>query len=65
MEVRGEAALLPGDVTEVRRSIAGRYLGAGDGERFAAARVSRPGVLVRLPADQVRVWDLSGMLAAR
>jgi PPOX class probable F420-dependent enzyme len=65
VEVRGEAALTPGDVTEVRRSIAGRYLGAGDGERFAAARVSRPGVLVRLPEDDVRVWDLSGMLAPR
>jgi hypothetical protein len=42
--------------------IAGRYLGAGDGERFAAERRFRPGVLLRLVPNGPRVWDLSGIL---
>jgi hypothetical protein len=33
-----------------------------DGERFAAERRSRPGVLLRLVPDSPRVWDLSGVL---
>jgi PPOX class probable F420-dependent enzyme len=60
MEVRGVAELVEGDVTSARTAIAGRYLGAGDGERFAAERRSRPGVLLRLVPDSPRVWDLSG-----
>jgi PPOX class probable F420-dependent enzyme len=62
VEVRGEAALVEGDVTSVRAAIAGRYLGVADGERFAAERRSRPGVLLRLIPDSPRVWDLSGIL---
>jgi PPOX class probable F420-dependent enzyme len=62
MEVRGVAELVEGDVTSARTAIAGRYLGAGDGERFAAERRSRPGVLLRLVPDSPRVWDLSGIL---
>ena len=62
MEVRGVAELVEGDVTSARAAIAGRYLGAEDGERFAAERRSRPGVLLRLVADSPRVWDLSGIL---
>ena len=62
VEVRGVAELVEGDVTSERVAIAGRYLGLEDGERFAADRRSRPGVLLRLVSDSPRVWDLSGIL---
>lgn len=62
VEVRGVPELIDGDVGAVRTAIAGRYLGAGDGERFAAERRSRPGVLLRLACDSPRVWDLSAIL---
>jgi F420H(2)-dependent biliverdin reductase len=62
VEVRGEATLRQGDVTEARRSIAGRYLGAEAGDRFAAARRSKPGVLLELVPVEPRVWDLEGIL---
>ena len=62
LEVRGVAELVEGDVASARAAIAGRYLRAGNGERFAAERRSRPGVLLRLVADSPRVWDLSGIL---
>jgi PPOX class probable F420-dependent enzyme len=62
VEVRGTPELIRGDVTEARAAIAGRYLGADDGRRFAEQRRSRPGVLLRLPAESPRAWDLSGIL---
>ena len=62
VEVRGVPELVRGDVTDARAAIAGRYLGAEDGERFAAARKSKPGVLLRLVPDNPRVWDLSAIL---
>jgi PPOX class probable F420-dependent enzyme len=62
VEVRGVAELVEGDVASARVAIAGRYLGLEDGERFAAERRSRPGVLLRLVPDGPRVWDLSGVL---
>ena len=62
VEVRGVGELIKGDVTPARAAIAGRYLGARDGERFAAERRSRPGVLLRLVPDSPRVWDLSSIL---
>jgi PPOX class probable F420-dependent enzyme len=62
IEVRGEAILKRCDVTGIRSSIAGRYLGRAAGERFAADRASKPGVLLQLVPDQPRVWDLAGML---
>jgi len=61
VEVRGQAELVECDVKPIRAAIAKRYLGATDGERFAAER-SKPGVLLRLPADEPRVWDLSAIL---
>jgi len=64
VEVRGVAELIECDVTELRAAIAGRYLGADDGARFAAERRSKPGVLLRLVADSPRVRDLSGILPA-
>ena len=62
IEVRGLGELVEGDVSSVRAAIAGRYLGARDGARFAAERKSTPGVLLRLAPDSPRVWDLSGIL---
>ena len=62
VEVRGAAELVECDVTPLRADIAGRYLGESDGERFAAERRSKPGVLLRLPASEPRVWDLAKIL---
>ena len=64
VEARGIAELVGGDVGAARAAIAGRYLGAADGARFAAERSSKPGVLLRLVPDEPRVWDLSAILPA-
>ena len=64
VEVRGVAALTPSDVSEVRRSIAIRYLGSEVGKRFAAQRASTPGILFQLVPDQPRVWSLAGILSS-
>jgi len=47
-------------VSEIRADIAGRYLGAERGRRFATERTT-PGVLLRLRGDR-REWDLSAIL---
>jgi len=62
VEVRGTGELVDCDVTSIRADIAGRYLGERDGDRFAAERRSKPGVLLRLAASEPRVWDLSAIL---
>ncbi len=62
VRVEGSATLIDGDVTEIRASIAGRYLGERDGARFAEQRQAQPGVLVRLVPDAPRVWDLAAIL---
>jgi PPOX class probable F420-dependent enzyme len=64
IEVRGLAELIEGDVNATRLAVAARYLGPRDAARFAAARSSKPGVLLRLAADRPRLWDLSGILPA-
>ena len=61
VEVRGVAELVECDIGPIREAIAGRYLGAADGARFAAER-SHPGVLLRLTPDEPRVWNLSAIL---
>jgi hypothetical protein len=63
IEVLGVADLSDADVEPVRAEIAGRYLGASEGARFAAQR-TKPGVLLRLRAEGPRVWDLYGILPA-
>ena len=60
VEVRGEAEIVECDVSEIRADIAGRYLGAERGRRFATERTT-PGVLLRLRGDR-REWDLSAIL---
>lgn len=62
VEVRGVPELIERDVTEERIATAGRYLGEEGGRRFAAARKSPKGVLLRLMPDDPRVWDLSAIL---
>jgi PPOX class probable F420-dependent enzyme len=62
VEVRGEAVIEHGDVTESRRSIASRYLGGEGGEQFTAQRASRPGVVLRLAPETLRTWDLRAIL---
>ena len=62
IEVRGTPELLEGDMTEARTAIASRYLGEEAGARFAAERTSKPGVLLRLRARNLRVWDLRSIL---
>jgi PPOX class probable F420-dependent enzyme len=62
VEVRGEPELVERDVTEVREAIAGRYLGAERGRRFAASRRSPRGTLLRLVARDPRIWDLAAAL---
>lgn len=64
VEVRGEPELLEVDVIAARREIASRYLGPEVGSRFAQERRATPGVLLRLPATDLRVWDLSAILPA-
>jgi hypothetical protein len=60
IEVRGNAELVERDVAVERAAIAGRYLGAEAGGRFAAER-TKPGVLVRLTGEP-RAWDLAAIL---
>jgi PPOX class probable F420-dependent enzyme len=62
VEVRGTPELVKGDVTAAREAIAGRYLGVEGGKRFAAERRSKRGVLLRLNANEPRVWNLSAIL---
>jgi PPOX class probable F420-dependent enzyme len=62
IEARGLAQLIEGDCTAVRASIAGRYLGESAGERFALERQSKPGVVLRLIAQEPRMWDLAAIL---
>jgi hypothetical protein len=62
VEVKGEPELLDGDVTSEREAIAGRYLGDEGGCRFAAARQSPRGTLLRLVPRNLRVWDLAAAL---
>ncbi len=62
VEARGVAELVDCDVGPIRAAIAGRYLGSNDGERFAIERSGKPGVLLRLPAENPRVWDLAAIL---
>ena len=62
IEARGMPELLEGDMTAARTAIARRYLGEREGARFAAERRSRPGVLLRLRAEDPRVWDLRSIL---
>lgn len=62
VEVRGEPEVVERDVSEERIAVAGRYLGAEGGRRFAEQRKSPLGVVLRLFPDEPRAWDLSAIL---
>lgn len=62
VEVRGICELIDCDVTRIRAAIGGRYLGQRDGTRMAEARRSKPGVLLRIAGNGMRIWDLSAIL---
>jgi hypothetical protein len=62
VEIKGEPELVDGDVTVAREAIAGRYLGRERARRFAAARPSPMGTLLRLFRRDPRVWDLAAAL---
>ena len=64
VEIKGEPQLEDTDVSSVRAAIAGRYLGADRGRRFAESRKSPRGTLVRLLPDDPRIWDLAATLPA-
>ena len=49
---------------QARAEIAARYLGEERGKRFAAERAS-PGILLRLPWDGAKTWDLTPIRANR
>ncbi len=62
VELRGEAKVeRRDDVTTLRRSIARRYLGAVAGDRFAEGREGVESVVVSLPLQTARTWDLRGI----
>jgi hypothetical protein len=61
VRVDAEPAVSQDASGEARRSIAGRYLGQEQGERFAARRAI-PGIVLRLSADHARGWDLTAIL---
>jgi len=63
VRVQGKPTLTRQGASEARRSIADRYLGREQGERFAAQRAAA-GVLLRLPALHARAWDLLAILPA-
>ena len=62
MRVRSDQPILTRDgAQQARQDIAARYLGEERGKRFAAERTST-GVLLRLPADHAKAWDLNAIL---
>ena len=62
MRVRSDRPILTRDgAQQARQDIASRYLGEERGKRFAAERTST-GILLRLPADHAKTWDLNAIL---
>lgn len=60
VRVEGAPSLESGTVEEARRAIARQYLGTERGDRFTASR--GPGVVLRLPLDGARTWNLTAIL---
>jgi hypothetical protein len=50
----------PASTSEI--SIAVRYLGVDDGNRFTSARADLPSVLARVDSAHARTWDLSAII---
>ena len=63
MEVRGVTPeIVDTDVTEIRISSRAATWAAGPRGSATPQQRTKPGVLIRLRADEPRVWDLRGML---
>lgn len=62
VEMQARADLQRGDVSAVRRAISSRYLGQKRADEFVSQRSDKPGVLLRIHPDRLRVWDLSSIL---
>ncbi len=50
------------DGARTRLAIASRYLGADDGRAHADLARRPPGMVVRLPLDGARAWDISAAI---
>ena len=62
VRVRSRHPMLdPAGAQQARAEIAARYLGEERGKRFAAGRAS-PGVVLRLPWEGAKTWDLTPIL---
>jgi len=62
VRVRSNQPILTKDgAQQARQDIASRYLGAERGKRFVAERTSSA-ILLRLPADHAKAWDLIAIL---
>ena len=62
VRVRSDSAIpTPDGAQQAREQIAARYLGDDEGKRFTAERAT-PAVLLRLPADAAKFWDLTPIL---
>ena len=61
MRVRSQPILTRDGAQQARQDIASRYLGEERGKRFVAERTSTA-ILLRLPADHAKGWDLNAIL---
>ncbi len=62
VRVRSNQPILTKDCAQqARQDIASRYLGEERGKRFVAERTSSA-ILLRLPADHAKAWDLNAIL---
>ena len=62
VRVRSRQPMLdPAGAQQARAEIAARYLGEERGKRFAAERAS-PGIVLRLPWEGAKTWDLTPIL---
>ena len=59
VQVRGRANLDVDSGAAARLAIASRYLGQVRGRRYADTAQRPPGVIVRLPLEDARAWNLT------
>jgi hypothetical protein len=63
LRIEAEATLSTTDVRDTRLAISSRYLGEEGGRQYVEQR-TKPGVVVRLPLDAARTWDLAQIVPA-
>ena len=62
VQVRGRADIVVDTGAAARLAIASRYLGQDRGRQYADTARRPPGVIVRLPLEDARAWDLTASL---